>query len=89
MQVNRCLKDKKFDHIDHALGRPVDPTKESYRNYFSVKAKSPRASMMRASKHWRESRPLFGSTTFFVTAAGREALKKHLAKGASVRLAVG
>lgn len=32
--VNRYLKDKAMDHIDHALGRPVDPLRESYRNHF-------------------------------------------------------
>lgn len=29
-EVNRYLKDKAMDHIDHALGRPVDPMDETY-----------------------------------------------------------
>ncbi|WP_319533384.1 hypothetical protein [uncultured Cohaesibacter sp.] len=32
--VNRSLDDKAMDAIDHALGRPVDPMSESYRNYY-------------------------------------------------------
>ena len=29
--VNRYLEDKGMDRIDHALGRPVDPMRETYR----------------------------------------------------------
>ena len=78
MQVNRHLKDKAFDHIDHALGRPIDPMVESYRNSFCTGGKE--ADDFRQSPYWDEWRTMFESTTFFVNDAGREALKLHLAE---------
>jgi hypothetical protein len=79
-QVNRSLNDKAMDHIDHALGRPVDPMIESYRNYFATSASSKEAAAFRASAYWDTD----GSTEpsrmvyFFVTQVGRQALKQHL-----------
>lgn len=79
-QVNRSLKDKGMDHIDHALGRPVDPMVESYRNYFATSAGSKEALAFASSPYW----DTHGSTEpsrmvyFFVTEAGRKALKQHL-----------
>ena len=77
--VNRCLKDKTFDHIDHALGRPTWPLRESYRNYFAANFDSEHGRAFRASPHW-EAGPVIpgGLTCFRVTAAGRAALEEHL-----------
>lgn len=36
MRVNRYLKDKAMDRMDHALGCPVDPMQETFRNYYVV-----------------------------------------------------
>jgi len=76
--VNRCLKDKAMNRIDHALGRPVDPMVETYRNYFSTDGDGPLADDFRASPHWREGRRSGSSTFFHVTHAGRAALAEHL-----------
>jgi hypothetical protein len=79
-QVNRSLKDTEMDHIDHALGRPVDPLMESYRNYFATSVGSKEALAFTVSPYW----DTHGSTNsgrmtyFFVTHAGRQALKSHL-----------
>jgi len=79
-QVNRCLKDKAFDHIDHALGRPVDPMAETYRNHFATDADSKEGKAFAASPYWdRHGSTEPGRMTFFfVNQAGREALKQHL-----------
>lgn len=79
-QVNRCLKDKAMDHIDHALGRPVNPMVESYRNYFATSAGSKHALAFKSSAYWdtRDSTTPGEMVYFFVTQAGREALKRHL-----------
>jgi hypothetical protein len=79
-QVNRYLKDKAFDHIDHALGRPVDPLVESYRNHFAVDADSNTAKEFDASPFWgRNGKGAPGGMAFYhVTAEGRHALKQHL-----------
>lgn len=76
--VNRCLKDEAMDHIDHALGRPVDPMGETYRNRFATDGKQ--ADEFAASPHWEEySR--HGDMRFFgVTDAGRTALSEHLSR---------
>ncbi|MCL8000024.1 hypothetical protein M8994_17445 [Brucella sp. 21LCYQ03] len=34
--VNRYLKVKALDLIDHGLGRPTFPLQETYRNYFAI-----------------------------------------------------
>lgn len=74
--VNRYLKDKSFDRIDHALGRPVDPMQPSYRNYFSA-SEGTIAEEFRASPFWTERNAL-GQSYFSVTQKGREALRNHL-----------
>ena len=77
--VNRYLKDKAFDHIDHALGRPVDPMRASYRNYFATDAKSDLATKFNASPFWRcNGVTNCGMAYFGVTDAGRAALRDHL-----------
>ncbi|WP_319517283.1 hypothetical protein [uncultured Martelella sp.] len=78
MQVKRYLKDKHFDHIDHALGRPVDPMGETYRNYFAANANGDIAREMAASPYWQKSCRDNDIDVFHVTRAGREALRDHL-----------
>ena len=79
-QVNRSLEDRAMDQIDHALGRPVDPLVESYRNYFATEADSKHAIAFAASPYWdTHGRTAPGQMTyFFVTQDGRQALKDHL-----------
>lgn len=77
-QVNRSLADKRMDNIDHALGRPLDPTAETYRNFYATSA--PLADEMAASPFWIEGRPGKDMRYFAVTDAGRKALAAHLRK---------
>lgn len=76
--VNRCLKDKDFDHIDHALGRPVNPIVESYRNYFATGKDGHLARSFSASPFWALNGIRDDMAYYRVTPAGREALVKHL-----------
>jgi hypothetical protein len=77
--VNRYLKDKAMDHIDHALGRPVDPMQDSYRNHFATYLGNPEADEMAASPCWHMGRRSDGGMIFFhVTPHGRKALADHL-----------
>lgn len=76
--VDRYLKDKAMDRIDHALGRPVDPTVESYRNHFAVDDGSPTAKAFEQSSHWKRGRRCGDMLFFHVTDEGRKALKQHL-----------
>lgn len=76
--VNRCLEDKAFDHIDHALGRPVDPMAETYREYFATNNDSLEAGSFRASLNWSERNRHGDMVWFVVTAEGRAALCDHL-----------
>lgn len=78
LQVNRCLEDKAMDHIDHALGRPLDPTTETYRNFFTTDG--PIADAFATSPHWIEGRRGTGMRCFAVTDEGRKALAEHLRK---------
>lgn len=78
--VNRRLKDKALDHIDHALGRPTWPIRESYRNYFATEAGSDLGRAFAASPHWSASATSGRLTYFRVTSEGRDALAKHLAE---------
>ncbi|NTA10844.1 hypothetical protein [Agrobacterium tumefaciens] len=79
-QVNRYLKDKAMDYIDHALGRPVDPLIESHRNHFAVDAGSKTAKEFDASPFWdRYGKAAPGGMAFYrVNAEGRKALKRYL-----------
>lgn len=74
--INRYLADKAMDHIDHALGRPLDPMVESYRNFFSTDGDL--ADEMAASPLWEESAGGYRLRHFHVTRAGRKALAAHL-----------
>jgi hypothetical protein len=77
-QVNRSLKNKAFDHIDHALGRPVDPMADTYREYFATDRSSALAAEFRSSPHWEEGSGDGKMSYFYVTQAGRRALADHL-----------
>lgn len=77
--VNRCLKDKAIDHIDHALGRPAWPLRESYRNYFACDPDGEHARSFMASPHWERGGRIDSLVYFRVTDAGRKALADHLA----------
>lgn len=76
--VNRWLKDKAMDRIDHALGRPVWPLRESHRNHYATCIDSETAKDFDASPFW-ERIPASGTMAFYgVTDAGRQALANHL-----------
>lgn len=77
--VNRALKDKTFDHIDHALGRPTWPLRESYRNYFAANSLGPEEFAFSGSPWWRRGGTYGRQTIFHVTDFGRQALAVHLA----------
>jgi hypothetical protein len=77
--VNRYLKDKDMDRIDHALGRPLDPMGETYRSYFA--AGGTIADELAASPHWEAGARTVGDGSlryFYVTREGRKALAEHL-----------
>jgi len=76
LKVDRYLKDKSMDHIDHALGRPLNPLGETYRNFFATDGKL--ADEMAASPFWSEGKRGSGMRYFYVTDAGRKALTEHL-----------
>lgn len=78
LSVNRYLKDKSMDRIDHALGRPVDPLVESYRNYYAIDRKCDLAAAMRVDPLWQECGRMDDMAYFHVTQAGRNALRSHL-----------
>jgi len=77
-QVNRYLENKAMDHIDHALGRPVDPMGETYRNYFYVIGDIELRQEMEMSPHWACTCQSDDGAYFSVTYAGKTALKAHL-----------
>ena len=77
-RVNRSLKDKAMDHIDHALGRPADPFQQTHRNYFATDTHSDEAHAFRRSEHWQEQGTQGQMVYFCVTDAGRAALKAYL-----------
>lgn len=76
--VNRYLKDKAMEYIDHALGRPVEPLAPTFRNHFATDATGQRAAEFLASPYWKPA-GLTGDMAFFsVTEEGRRALAAHL-----------
>lgn len=77
-QVNRYLNDKAMDHIDHALGRPVDPRAETYRNYFYVIGDTELRHGMASSPYWESAGQTGDGEYFSVTDEGRGALADHL-----------
>lgn len=76
--INRCLDDKAMDRIDHALGRPLNPIGETYRNFYSTDGSL--TDEMAGSPFWCEGMRGTGFRSFCVTDAGREALAAHLKK---------
>lgn len=74
--VNRCLEDKAMDHIDHALGRPFDPMRETYRDHFATDGAL--ADDFAASPYWEERGRQSDMRFFGVTDAGRAALAAYL-----------
>jgi len=74
--INRYLEDKWMDHMDHALGRPLDPTGETYRNFYSTSGEL--ADRMAASPYWQEGRRGTQFRNFAVSDEGRKALAAHL-----------
>lgn len=76
--VNRYLKDKAMDYIDHALGRPVFPLHETYRNYFAIGESSEIARGFKASPNWDQGKSCGDMSYFFVSATGRQALVDYL-----------
>lgn len=74
-QVNRYLKDKGMDRIDHALGRPVDPITGGYRNYFCANEGE---DDLFPAPHWQETNRAYDMVYYAVTRAGRVALARHL-----------
>lgn len=76
--VNRSLIDEDMDRIDHALGRPVAPLIESYRNYFAIGEFSTIAKGFDASPNWVKGKSCGDMAYFFVTDCGRKALNEYL-----------
>lgn len=76
-KVDRHLKDKAMDRIDHALGRPVNPMGETYRDHFAI-GEGALADEFRASPNWALTGKSGTMLFFSVTDAGREALRDHL-----------
>ena len=74
MEVNRYLENKAMDHIDHALGRPLDPMQESYRNYFATYGGEEFA----GSPYWKRTGKQGNMVWYGVTDEGRAALRDHL-----------
>lgn len=84
-RVNRYLKDKAFDHMDHALGRHFDPAGETHRNYFATGAGGELAMQFEASPWWSKSGQRDDMAYYHVTDAGIAALKAHLAEHAPIK----
>ncbi|WP_234896899.1 hypothetical protein [Sinorhizobium meliloti] len=67
-----------MDHIDHALGRPVGPLGETYRNHFATGADGKDAQLFAASPNWEKVGQRDDMAFFAVTDIGKWALKDHL-----------
>ncbi len=78
MKVNRYLKDRAMDRIDHALGRPLNPLSETYRDHYATDTDGAIAAEMRASPHWKGGKAIDRMAFFYVSDAGRQALADHL-----------
>lgn len=77
--VNRYFADKAIDHIDHALGRPIFPLRETYRNHFATDANGALAAAFQASPHWTKTFQRDDMAFYGVTDQGRRALADHIA----------
>lgn len=77
--INRYLTDKALDRMDHALGRPMWPLKETYRNHYAIGIESMMAAEFAWSPHWNfDGVSDCGMAYFSVTDAGRQALAAWL-----------
>lgn len=71
--VNRYIElSEIMDNIDHALGRPVDPLGETYRNHFEC-ASVDEAISLEQTGYWVRKGCICS-----VNRAGRAALKRYL-----------
>ena len=75
--VDRSLFDQAMDNIDHALGRPLDPLADTYRNCFATDDQALADAFM-ASPHWVKTASNGAMSYFGVTKAGRLALASYL-----------
>ena len=74
LRVDRYLENQAMDHIDHALGRPLDPLGETYRNNFITDGDE-----FEGDPNWRLTGEWSNGTRFYaVTDEGRKALASHL-----------
>lgn len=78
----RHVADPHMHLIDHALGHPIDPLRETYRNRFVVPLNTDIARHMASSSHWEHVTTVNHDQTacYRVTEAGRAALVEHLAE---------
>jgi len=76
--VNRYLADKAMDRIDHALGRPIWPLRETYRNHYATDATGTLAIDFAYSAHWEQIGQSGTMAFFAVTELGRKALAAYL-----------
>lgn len=73
--MNRYFKNQRMDNIDHALGRPENPLKESHRNYFETRHLEEAAAFM-TTGYWNCK-----GTICVVNAVGRQALHDFIEAG--------
>lgn len=78
LSVDRYLSNETFDHIDHALGRPIDPLGDTYRNRYVIDVRNPEVSDFRSSPFWKEDGRIGDMIYFRVTDHGALALFAHL-----------
>ncbi|MER8560126.1 hypothetical protein [Mesorhizobium sp. M0578] len=76
--VNRYFADQAIDHIDHALGRPIWPLRETYRNHFATDTDGEQAATFEASPHWTKTGQHRDMAFYSVTEQGRKALADHI-----------
>lgn len=76
--VNRYFPDKAIDRIDHALGRPVWPLRETYRNHYATGAGGALAAEFDASPHWTKDGQQGDMAFYSVTELGRKKLADHV-----------
>lgn len=76
--VQRRIDDADMRRIYHALGRPLDPMQDTYRDYFAECAGTVLSGQMRASPYWCGGTTRGDLVYFHVTDAGREALAAYL-----------
>lgn len=75
IRVDRYLENKAMDHIDHALGRPLNPLGETFRNYYATGSRA-----FEGDPNWQLEgvSEKSGMRYYSVTDEGRQALADHL-----------